>query len=103
MSDTGEITTAFDYGLTPSQKNKFKSSVINKYYVDDYLYSDKAFVFGSLPRNGLLQIDTDTPSQLKSSTFDITISLEKMSSMPTLNVEDFNNDSAVQILNQDYE
>lgn len=103
MSDTGEITTAFDYGLTPSQKNKLKNSVINKYYVDDYLYSDKAFVFGDLSRNSLLQIDTETPSQLQNSTFDITISLEKMSSMPTLNVEDFNNDSAVQILNQDYE
>jgi hypothetical protein len=100
MSDTGEVSMGFDYNLTPAQRGKLRRIIIGEYGKDDYLYSDGPFEFGTIIRENLLQTSSSSPSQVKNSSFEITINLEKIKTMPNIKVEDFSFDPTVKLLNE---
>jgi len=100
MSDTGEVSMGFDYNLTPAQRGKLRRIIIGEYGKDDYLYSDGPFEFGTIIRENLLQTSSSSPSQVKNSSFEITINIEKIKTMPNIKVEDFSFDPTVKLLNE---
>ena len=100
MSDTGEVSMGFDYNLTPAQRGKLRRNIIAEYGKEDFIYSDGPFQLNAINREALLQTSTKSPSQVRNSSFEVTITVEKLKTKPEISVEDFSFDPTVKLLNE---
>jgi hypothetical protein len=100
MSDTGEVSMGFDYNLTPAQRGKLRRNIIAEYAKEDFIYSDGPFQLNAINREALLQTSTKSPSQVRNSSFEVTITVEKLKTKPEISVEDFSFDPTVKLLNE---
>jgi hypothetical protein len=100
MSEIGQISMGFDYNLKPSQKNALNKTGQIVYSQNDYIFSDKEFLFAKIPQEDIIPSKSEGKSSvIKKADIEVTVTIEKLKTMPELRIEDYSSDPVINLLN----
>ena len=90
----------FDYNLKPSQKKALNTAGKIVYGQNDYIFSDKEFLLAEIPQEDIIPAkSTGKSSVIKKADIEVTITIEKLKTMPEIRVEDYSSDPVINLLN----
>ena len=100
MAESGQISMGFDYNLKPSQKKALNTAGKIVYGQNDYIFSDKEFLLAEIPQEDIIPAkSTGKSSVIKKADIEVTITIEKLKTMPEIRVEDYSSDPVINLLN----
>jgi hypothetical protein len=101
LAEDGSVTMGLDYNMDPKIKGFLQKKFAADYGKADYIVptpNASNILLASLPSDYLVLKDS---SQLSESDFEIKVSIQKLSTMPTIQIDDFSKSSIINQLNVD--
>jgi hypothetical protein len=101
MAEDGSVTMGLDYNMQPEAKKILQNEFKDDYAKTDFMVPQPEaanILLASLPLDYLILQDSKS-SQIKKSSFEIKISIQKLNTMPTIQIDDFSKASIINQLN----
>ena len=101
MSDPRDLIIGLDGDLNDRQVDRIKSMLNALENREDYLLNVKEFLIGKIRKTNLIPetADTNVNKILKDGSFDISVSVSKLGSLPSVVFDDMSNQGIIKIIN----
>ena len=99
IADPRDLVIAFDSELSPAQRNTIRR-LLNEYENrEDYLLNIKDFNLGGLSKPSLFIQDPKVVESVKDSDFELSISVSKLETLPSIKFDDVSKQGIIKIIN----